>query len=71
MNDLPQTPVDCQSQTIVPGSYFKSKKKHPCGSDVWEVLRAGADIKLKCNGCSHIITITRAQLKKQFKETTL
>ena len=39
--------------------------------DVIEIVKTNSDIKLKCNGCAHIITITRAQLKKQFKETTL
>ena len=29
------------------------KKKHPCGSFDWEVLRSGADFRLKCCGCEH------------------
>ncbi|MDU3125588.1 MAG: DUF951 domain-containing protein, partial [Finegoldia magna] len=24
------------------------KKGHPCGENKWEILRTGADIKLKC-----------------------
>lgn len=27
------------------------KKQHPCGSNTWEVLRVGMDIKLRCTGC--------------------
>ena len=27
---------------------IKLKKKHPCGSFEWEVLRVGADFRLKC-----------------------
>ena len=50
------------------GSIVKAKKKHPCGSDTWEILRAGADLKMKCSGCQHIITVTREKFKKQFKE---
>lgn len=29
------------------GDIIKMKKKHPCGSDEWEVIKVGADIKLK------------------------
>ena len=34
------------------GDIIKMKKKHPCGSDEWEVIKVGADIKLKC--CNRI-----------------
>ena len=27
------------------------KKGHPCGTNRWEILRTGIDIKLKCTGC--------------------
>ena len=27
------------------------KKGHPCGTNDWEVVKLGADIKLKCTGC--------------------
>ena len=37
------------------GNIVKLKKKHPCGSFEWEVLRIGADFKLKCVGCGHLI----------------
>ncbi len=49
------------------GTFAKSKKKHPCGSDIWEILRVGADIKIKCTGCEHIVTLARSQFDKQFK----
>ena len=29
------------------------KKAHPCGEKRWEVLRTGADFRLKCLGCGH------------------
>ncbi|MDE7061326.1 MAG: DUF951 domain-containing protein, partial [Lachnospiraceae bacterium] len=29
------------------GDTLKLKKKHPCGSFEWEVLRVGADFRLK------------------------
>ena len=30
------------------GNIIELKKKHPCGSYEWEILRTGADFKLKC-----------------------
>ena len=35
------------------GDVIKMKKKHPCGSNEWEILRVGADFRLKCMGCEH------------------
>lgn len=43
------------------------KKKHPCGSNEWEVLRVGADFRLKCMGCDHQIMIARTALEKNVK----
>ena len=33
------------------GDIVKLKKPHPCGSQEWEILRVGADFRLKCLGC--------------------
>ena len=41
------------------GDIVKMKKKHPCGSFEWEILRVGADFRLKCLGCGHQIMISR------------
>ena len=27
------------------------KKGHPCGENLWQIERLGADIKLRCLGC--------------------
>ena len=45
------------------GDVLRLKKKHPCGSYEWEVLRIGADFRLKCCGCSHQIMSPRKQIK--------
>lgn len=47
---------------------IKLKKTHPCGSSMWQVLRVGADFRLKCMGCGHQIMIARRQLEKSVKE---
>ena len=43
------------------GDLVKLDKKHPCGCNIWEIIRIGMDIKLRCNKCHHIIILGRAQ----------
>lgn len=50
------------------GNILRLKKPHPCGSKEWEVLRVGADFRLKCVGCGHQIMIARKMLEKNVKE---
>lgn len=50
------------------GDTVRLKKQHPCGSREWEVLRIGADFRLKCVGCGHQIMIARVALEKNVKE---
>ncbi len=50
------------------GNIVKLKKQHPCGSHEWEVLRIGADFRIKCTGCGHQIMIPRKTLEKSVKE---
>ncbi len=46
------------------GDIVRLKKQHPCGSSEWEILRVGADFRLKCLGCGHQIIIARRQVEK-------
>lgn len=46
------------------GDIVKLKKQHPCGSSEWEILRVGADFRLKCTGCGHQIMIARKLVEK-------
>ena len=52
------------------GDIVKLKKQHPCGSHEWEILRVGADFRLKCTGCGHQIMIARKQVEKNTKGLT-
>ena len=49
------------------GDIVKLKKQHPCGSYEWEILRVGADFKLKCTGCLHEIMVKRSMVEKNTK----
>ena len=46
------------------GDIVKLKKPHPCGSSEWEILRVGADFRLKCTGCGHQVMLARKLVEK-------
>ena len=41
------------------GDKIVTKKKHPCGSDSWTVIRVGADFKIKCDKCGRVVMLSR------------
>ena len=43
------------------------KKPHPCGTNEWEIVRVGADIKIKCLKCNRMIMIPRVEFNKKIK----
>ena len=43
------------------------KKQHPCGSNQWQVLRIGMDLKLKCLGCGHEVMLPRSKVEKNIR----
>lgn len=49
------------------GDTLLMKKQHPCGSKEFEVLRIGADLKLRCKSCGHEIMAPRSKLEKSVK----
>lgn len=52
------------------GDIVITKKAHPCStrSDKWEIIRVGADIKIKCQGCGNIIMLSRYNFEKSVKK---
>ncbi len=52
------------------GDRIRMKKPHPCGSFEWEVLRTGADFRLKCAGCGHQIMVPRKLVEKNTRQIT-
>ena len=49
------------------GDIIRLKKKHPCGSSEWKVLRIGMDFRLECLGCGHMVMIPRKQAEKNLR----
>ena len=50
------------------GDIVTLKKPHPCGAKEWEILRVGADFRLKCMGCGHQVMIARKLVEKNTRE---
>ena len=50
------------------GDVLRLKKMHPCGNDLWEVVRLGADIGIKCQKCDHRVLLQRSYLERRVKE---
>ena len=44
------------------------KKGHPCGANLWEIVRLGVDIKIKCLNCNRSIFIPRIEFNKKLKK---
>ena len=50
------------------GDILEMKKAHPCGEKRWQVLRTGADFRLKCLGCSHEVMTPRFKAEKNIRQ---
>lgn len=51
------------------GDVVQMRKQHPCGSSEWTVTRTGADIKIRCSGCGHVVMMDRLDFLKRRKKT--
>ena len=49
------------------GDVVRTKKKHPCGNDLWEVTRLGADIGMVCRKCGRYVMLQRLYLERRVK----
>ena len=51
------------------GDIVEMKKPHPCvsKSKLFEIVRVGADLKIKCLGCGNVILISRDNFNNRFK----
>ncbi len=49
------------------GDVVRFKKKHPCGGFDWEVMRVGADFRIKCLECGRVLMLPRSKFEKAVK----
>ncbi len=56
------------SMIINQGDKIITKKQHPCGGDKWEVVRTGADFKIKCLTCGRVVMLSHPDFFKRLKK---
>lgn len=49
------------------GDVIQLRKSHPCGGDMWEVLRTGIDIRIRCLKCGRVLLLPRTKLVKSIR----
>ena len=49
------------------GDRLTMKKKHPCGSDSFIVLRTGMDLRVRCEGCGREVMVPRSKLERNIR----
>ena len=57
-----------ENKTYTLGSKVIMKKTHPCGSNEWEIIRLGADIKIQCCNCGRTVMLSRIDFNKKIKK---
>lgn len=50
------------------GDKILVKKPHPCGANLFDVLRIGMDFKIRCTGCGREVMLPRAKIEKNIKK---
>ena len=50
------------------GDVLTMKKPHPCGEKRFEVLRIGADFKIRCLGCGREVMVPRSRVEKNIRD---
>lgn len=44
------------------------KKPHPCKNNIFQIIRMGVDIKIKCLNCGRSIMLSRIDFDKKIKK---
>ncbi len=50
------------------GDVVRTRKAHPCGSDQWEIVRLGADVRITCVGCGRSVLMPRVRLERRIRQ---
>lgn len=56
-------------------SLVEMKKPHACiiketgkKTNLWKIIRLGADIKIQCTNCDHIVMLSRHDFERKLKK---
>ena len=50
------------------GDILLMKKKHPCGGELFKLLRVGSDLRIACCSCGRDVTVSRLKLEPNIKK---
>lgn len=50
------------------GDTVELKKSHPCGNNLFKILRVGSDVRIICERCGRDMTLDRIKLEKSVKK---
>ncbi|MBQ8784041.1 MAG: DUF951 domain-containing protein [Clostridia bacterium] len=50
------------------GDKLIMKKNHPCGENIFDVLRVGMDFRVRCAGCGREVMVPRSKIEKNIKK---
>lgn len=50
------------------GDKVITKKTHPCGNDVWTIVRVGADYKIRCDKCGRVVMLSSSEFLKSVRQ---
>ena len=49
------------------GDRLEMKKPHPCGGNVFTLLRVGMDFKIRCENCGREVMAPRKKIEKNIR----
>lgn len=49
------------------GNLIELNKPHPCGGNLFKILRVGSDVRIVCQNCGRDVTLPREKLEKNIK----
>ena len=53
---------------LQPNDKIKLKKKHPCGGELFRIVRVGSEVRIICETCGRDMTMERVKLEKAIKQ---
>ena len=49
------------------GDRVEMKKQHPCGGNIFTILRIGMDFKIRCEKCGREVMVPRNKIEKNIR----
>ena len=50
------------------GDILEMRKNHPCGGNLFLVLRSGMDFRIRCVKCGREVMVARSKIEKNIKK---